>query len=210
MSAEITSDKLRQLVPDLPLARALLYADALEAARGIADLKTDLRVAHFMAQIAHESGGLGSLVESTAYTNAVRLDKLFKNVQGVAHAERLIKAGKEAIGNTIYAYKLGNGGPESGDGYRYRGRGFMMITGRSNYKKMGELAGLPLVDNPELLGKAEPAAQAAAYFWKDRKINLAADVDAVTAVTELVNGPAKLHLAERKAYFAKARQIWSG
>jgi putative chitinase len=161
-----------------------------------------------MAQIAHESGGFRSLVESTAYKDPVRLDRLFKNVQGRAHAQRLIDQGPQAIANTIYANKLGNGGPASGDGFRFRGRGFMMITGRSNYRQLGALTGMPLEEQPDLLGDAGPAAEAAARFWEARRINLAADRDDVGAVTALVNGPARLHLAERTALLAKAATIW--
>jgi putative chitinase len=206
--ASITSDRLKQLVPTIRPERALLYAEALEGALEVGELSKPLRIRHFLAQVTHESGGFRALVESTAYTEPVRLDKLFRNVQGVAHAERLIKAGPQAIANTIYAGKLGNGGPASGDGFRYRGRGFMMITGRENYRAMGKLIGMPLEDQPELLGEPGPAAQAAAKFWLARRINLAADADDVDAVTALVNGPAKLHLEERKAWLAKAAKIW--
>jgi putative chitinase len=206
----ITDANLRALVPSISPGRAIIYADALDESLPLADLSTNRRVRHFMAQITHESGGLRSLVESTAYRDPVRLDRLFRNVQGVEHARRLIAAGPQAIANTIYAFKLGNGGPASGDGFRYRGRGFMMITGRSNYRKMGEATGMPLEQQPELLEEPQAAAKAAVLFWKSRRINLAADRDDLDAVTELVNGPAKLHLAERRDILTAAKRIWPG
>jgi putative chitinase len=206
--ATVTSERLKQLAPKIRPELALVYAEALEAALSFADLNKPLRIRHFMAQIAHESGSFRSLTESTAYKDPHRLDVLFKNVQGLAHAQRLIADGPQAIANTIYANKLGNGGPASGDGFRFRGRGFMMITGRSNYRQLGKLTGMPLEDEPELLGDAGPAAEAAARFWDARRINLAADKNDVGAVTALVNGPAKLHLAERAALLAKAATIW--
>lgn len=192
--------------------RAVLYAAALDAALPKAGIdQSPRRVRHFMAQIAVETGYFGSLVESTKYSSAPRLDALFSNVQGPAHAQRLIDAGPEAIGNTIYANKLGNGGPESGDGYRYRGRGFMMITGRSNYRKIGELIGLALEARPELLGEPDAAAVAAVAYWSYRKINLAADAGDrdtdVEAVTLLINA-AKLHLKERQEWRRKADPVW--
>lgn len=204
----VTPGTLKGFASAIRADRALLYAEALEAGLPPGELSTPLRVQHFMAQIAHESGGFRALVESTAYTDPVRLDQLFKNVQGVAHAERLIAAGPQAIADTIYAHKLGNGGVGTGDGYRYRGRGFMMVTGRANYRAMAKVTGLPLEEEPDLLGQPGPAAEAAARFWAARKINLAADADEIDAVTVLVNGPAKLHLPERKRWLALARGIW--
>lgn len=210
MAAVITPEKLKKLTPDIRADRALIYAEALESVLGTGELSTPRRVRHFMAQIAHESAGFRALVESTNYTDPQRLDELFKNVQGVDHARRLVAQGPQAIGNTIYANKLGNGGPASGDGFRFRGRGFMMITGRANYREIGQLTGLPLEAQPELLGEAGKAAQAAALFWIRRRINLAADADDIDAVTLLVNGAAKLHLKERKDFLTKAKAIWPG
>lgn len=208
MAASITPERLTQLAPKIRPELALIYAEALDKALAVAELKTALRVRHFMAQIAHESGLFRSLTESTAYKDPDRLDRLFKNVQGRAHAQRLIAQGPQAIANTIYASKLGNGGPATGDGFRFRGRGFMMITGRSNYRQLAKLTGMPLEEQPELLGDAGPAAEAAARFWEARRINLACDRNDVGAVTALVNGPARLHLAERTALLAKAATIW--
>lgn len=204
LTAFVRLGKAGSIRPD----RAIIYAVALQAIVEVAELSSTPRLRHFMAQIAQESGGFRALVESTAYRDAERLDALFRNVQGVAHAKRLIAAGPQAIGNTIYAHKLGNGGIESGDGYRYRGRGFMMITGRGNYREMGRRTGMPLESEPELLGEAGPAAEAAAKFWSSRQINQAADADDIEAVTLLVNGRAKLHLDRRQAWLVAAERVW--
>lgn len=204
----ITADQLRAFCPRLQQQRAEVFADALSRAAEIAELSIPILVRHFMAQVAQETGGLSSLVESTSYKDAARLDALFTNVQGRAHAERLIAAGKEAIGNTIYANKNGNGGVDSGDGYRYRGRGFLQVTGRANYREIGKLANLPLDDQPDLLGEPEPAARAAAWFWVSRKINTAARANEIKIVTKLVNGPKALHLNERKDWLRVAQSVW--
>ncbi|MEA3031925.1 MAG: putative chitinase [Sphingomonadales bacterium] len=209
MTVTITAEGLKKINPNLLDERARLYASVLEAVRPLADLSTGIRVRHFIAQIAQETGGFRALVESTRYTKPDRLDALFKNVQGPEHARRLVAAGPVAIGNTIYANKNGNGGVESGDGFRFRGRGFMMVTGRANYRNVGAMAGLPLEDQPDLLGEPEPAAKAAAMFWKSRAINSAADANDISMVTFLVNGPARLHLAERRAFLATAQTIWN-
>lgn len=209
MATLITAAQLRQLNPALLPERAELFATVLSGALLAADVDTHLRVCHFMAQTMVETGGLRSLVESTNYKDPLRLDAIFRNVQGVDHAKRLILAGQVAIGNTIYAYKNGNGGADSGDGYRFRGRGFLQVTGRANYRSIGKLVGMPLEEQPELLGEPQPAAQAAGLFWKMRNINAPADAGDVDMVTYLVNGPAKLHLDERKKWLQAARAIWT-
>jgi putative chitinase len=210
MTTAIAGAQLRQLNAGLAPPRADLLASVLNTAFAAVDITSPRRVCHFLAQAMEETGGMRGLVESTDYRDPVRLDQLFYNVQGVDHARRLIAAGPEAIGNTIYANKLGNGGVASGDGYRYRGRGFLQITGRANYRSIGALVKMPLEDDPDLLGQPGPAAQAAARFWQQRQINVPADVDDVSTVTYLVNGPARLHLAERTAWLRKAEAIWGG
>jgi putative chitinase len=209
MPGLITSDLLRRLATTLAPERTTLFASVLDEALEKADVYTNRRIRHFLAQVMEETGALRGLVESTNYRDPVRLDQLFLNVQGVDHARRLIAAGPEAIGNTIYANKNGNGGVASGDGFRYRGRGFLQITGRANYRRIGALVGMPLEDDPDLLGQPVPAAQAAAAYWKARAINVPADADDVSAVTFLVNGPGRLHLAERTAWLGKAKTIWA-
>lgn len=205
----IAADQLRRLNPDLARERAALFATVLDQACGEADLSKHLRVCHFLAQVAEETGGFRSLVESTAYRDPARLDAIFSNVQGVDHARRLIAAGPAAIGNTIYAHKNGNGDIASGDGYRFRGRGFLQITGRANYRRVGTIVGLPLEQEPEQLGEPGPAAHAAAAYWQARGINTPADADDASTVTRLVNGAARLHLAQRVVWLGKAKRIWT-
>jgi putative chitinase len=196
----------RFAIPGLPWASRC--AAALEAQRAAAELTTPIRVRHFMAQIAHETGGFRRLVESVAYSKPERLDALFSNVHGIDHAKRLIAEGPEAIGCCIYANKLGNGGIDSGDGFRYRGRGFLMNTGRANYEKVQAYSGLPVVANPDLLGLPEQAAQAAACFWRDNHINAAADADLTDQVTRIVNGSAMEGAANRRGWAEAGKSVW--
>ena len=205
---EITSEQLRALSPDVPLARADQYAAALTAAVSGSTLNTPLRLRHFMAQLAWESAGFRALVENLNYRNPEVLDRTFKSVQGIDHARRLIEAGPVAIGNLVYANKLGNGSVESGDGFRYRGRGFIMTTGRSNYASVATYSKIDVVGNPDLLGTPEQAAVAARCFWEDRHVNAAADADNVREVTRVVNGPALHGLDGRTELLHKAATIW--
>ena len=209
MAIEITSEQIRALSPMVPLARASEYAAALTAAIAGSTLNTPIRVRHLMAQLAWESGGFRALVENLNYKNPEVLDKTFKSVQGIDHAKRLIEAGPVAIGNLVYANKLGNGSVDSGDGYRYRGRGFIMTTGRSNYGGVARYSSIDVVGNPDLLGLAQHAAMAARCFWEDRHINAAADADNVREVTFAVNGPALHGLDGRTELLKKAATIWA-
>ena len=209
MTVEITAKNLAALVPDIRADRAAAYAAALTKALPVAEIDTTLRLAHFVAQIAVETGGFSSLVESTRYTNPARLTSLFPtNVKTIQKARALVAAGPVAIANCIYANVLGNGNEASGDGYKYRGRGFMMITGHDNYKDAAKVTGLPLLDNPDLLGGTMCAAETAARYWKNRNINNWADKDDVRTVTLYVNGRKLVGLAEREAYLAKAKIVW--
>jgi putative chitinase len=205
----ITAEQLRALSPDVPLARAAQYAAALTAAVSGSTLTTPLRLRHFMAQLAWESAGFRALVENLNYRNPEVLDRTFKSVQGIDHAKRLIEAGPVAIGNLVYANKLGNGSVDSGDGFRYRGRGFIMTTGRSNYASVATYSKIDVVLNPDLLGTPEQAAVAARCFWEDRHVNAAADADNVREVTRVVNGPALHGLDGRTELVKKAATIWT-
>jgi putative chitinase len=216
MTMPIESGKLSRMSPRLrdkesgaPTARCALYATVLSNAYGIAVLDPGLRLYNFLGQVAEETGGFSSLVESTTYSSPERLVKLFSNVHGLDHAKRLIAEGPQATANTIYAGKLGNGDPASGDGWRFRGRGFLQITGRQNYRDIGRLIGLDLEENPEQLAQPAPAARAAALFWLKRNINTPADVDDVGMVTQLVNGGARQGLTERRAWREKAEACFA-
>lgn len=192
----------------VPTDRAASYAAALEAARKPGEIVGGLRVAHFLAQAAHETAGFRALEENMHYTKPDVLDRIFSAVRGPDDAAALIAGGAEAIGNRVYAGRMGNGDEDSGDGYRYRGRGFLMITGRTRYAEVQQDSGLPIVRHPELLGAADTAAQAASAYWLKNNINAAADRDDIDTVTVLVNGPARQGLDDRKRWLAAARAIW--
>lgn len=203
----VTAELLRGLAPYLKKERAAIFVKVINDVLALGKIDTPLRLSHFLGQIMVETGQLSSLVESLRYRNPERLDLLFSAVKGVDHAKELIAAGEEAIANTAYANRNGNFGPESGDGWRYRGRGLLQVTGRGNYASVGAIVGKPLVAKPELLEDPAEAAESAAIFWDKRKINAAADADDLDQVTRLVNGPARVHKKERGEYQAKALKL---
>lgn len=170
----------------------------LAAAMAEFDIATPRRQAAFVAQLMQESARLTTLEEDLRWRTPERLDATFTAVRGRDDAAALIKAGPRAIANRIYANRNGNGDEASGDGWRYRGRGPIQLTGRRNYAAAGKELGLPLVDKPDLVLDPSVGARVAGWFWKTSGCNPLADADDVDGITVRVNGPAKLHAAERR------------
>lgn len=161
---------------------------AFENAFAEFDIVTPVRAAMFLAQIDHESAGLTRLEESFAYSPA-RLTSLFPTkVRSLSEAKKLCDAGPEAIANRLYALRMGNGTETSGDGYRYRGRSPIQLTGKDNYRRAGVRLGVPLETKPDEAKKWPLAARIACEFWSWRGCNTLADDNDLKAVTRLING----------------------
>ena len=203
----ITSDRLKALSPSILATRATDYAPALDGVLASAQLDTSLRVSHFMAQLAYESAGFKALVESLNYQAATLVKVFPTRVPTLAQAQALVAQGPAAIAEAIYGNRSDLGNTQAGDGYKYIGRGFIMITGRANYTRYATLIGQPLVDQPQLLEQPLYAAQAAAAFWKATNINAKADADDISGVTKLVNGGLN-GLSGREALLKTAKTIW--
>jgi predicted chitinase len=187
-------------------ARASRYLPDLNELLPEHGIKTPLRMAHFLAQVLHESGLMRITVENLSYS-ASRLREVFPNRFSAAQAQAL--AGRpEAIGNRIYANRLGNGDESSGDGFRYRGRGLIQLTGKANYRRFGTFVGEDVVASPERVA-GELAVHSAVFFWSHRSINELADADDVRAVTKRVNGGLN-GLAKRMNLLDKAKALLRG
>ncbi|MEO8602742.1 MAG: SH3 domain-containing protein, partial [bacterium] len=166
-------------------ARADRYLPDLNALLPAHQIDTPLRVAHFLAQVLHESGLLGVVEENLNYS-AARLRQIFPKYFTAAQAAQY--GGKrEAIGNRVYGGRLGNGGESSGDGYRYRGRGLIQLTGKSNYRRFADWLKTDVVAAPDLVAQRY-AVHGAVFYWNLRGINDPADADDVRAVTRAING----------------------
>jgi len=153
--------------------------------------RNEKRVACFLATCAVESK-FTKLVENMNYS-AKRLSevwpKRFKGEDGKPNNLALkIANNPEAIANVVYANRMGNGPAETGDGWRFRGRGFIPLTGRYNYRLYGEYLGIDLENNPELAEREDIAAEIAAEFWFRANLNEAADVLDLIAIRRKVNG----------------------
>lgn len=210
MSIVITEAQLKQIMPTS--SNTAVWIKALNEAMERFEINTHHRGAAFLAQIAHESGELGRLVENLNYS-AKRLMQVwpsrFSTLAKAQHYER----NPEKLANYVYADRLGNGDEASGDGWKFRGRGLIQVTGRGNYQKAAKALGLALEQQPELLEQPGPAALSAAQFWQSHDLNEFADdrnnendaADFVTISIRINGGRAGLN--ERKRYWQKAKSV---
>lgn len=174
-------------------AASARFADELLQAMGSFEINTISRQAHFLAQVAHESGGFRAVVENLNYSlDSLRrvFPRYFKTDPDAAAYARQ----PEKIANRVYADRLGNGPEESGDGWWFRGRGLIQITGKTNYRacSVALFADDRLVKSPQLLEQPRFACESAAWFWNSRQLNQLADTDgrteAIVAITQKING----------------------
>lgn len=200
----ITPELLHYIVPTVNPSTAGLAAPRLQAAAARFNITSPLRVAHFLAQIGHESGFLPK-AENLNYS-AKRLCQVWPSRFPTLAAAQRCAYNPRALANTVYAGRMGNGGPESDDGWNFRGRGFIQITGRSNYRTYGRMVGYDLIDQPELALQYGVGALIAAAYWQSHGLNVMADNDDLTSITLAINGgltglDERRHLLDRaKAY----------
>lgn len=178
------------------------------------DISTPLRQAHFLAQVGHESSGFVHVEESLNYRYGALL-AMFGNRISQADAFKYgrVDSGQNAhpadqkmIGSIIYANRNGNGDRNSGDGYRYRGRGLIQVTGKANYAALVKQLGVDIVKSPELLTQPQYAAESAAAWWSNHGLNAIADSDDVSRITRIINGGTN-GLEDRKARLTKAKGV---
>jgi putative chitinase len=202
----ITADTLRRFAPRV--ANAEIHATALESARNASSVVTPRRLCHFLGQVFVETAGFTVLEENLNYRDPVRLDMVFSAVRGTEDARALIAKGPQAIANRVYANRLGNGDEASGDGWRYRGSGYKQLTGRANFRAIGTIVNIDLEGGPDVAREPMAAAKVAFAFWDACKCSPLADLGDIEAITEKVNGPARLGLAERREATLRAMDIW--
>lgn len=196
-------DIVRALCPNArpDYVAAFEAGDALIEAAGIT---TPRRLAHFMAQVCHETDGLSITVENMNYS-AGRIPQVWPSrPEAVRFAHD-----PEGLANSVYADRMGNGPASSGDGWRYRGRGMMQTTGRAAYREWGRKIGVDLEADPDLILSAEHALKPALYEWEAGGCNAFADRDDITRITQVING-GKIGLDSRKAWLAKIRRVLPG
>jgi len=188
---------------------AIQQGDTLFQEHGIT---TPLRMAHFLAQALHETGGFTVLRENMNYS-ASRLIEIFgvghhsasvtsTEAENLAHQPEAIAERVYGLGNPRKARELGN--THSGDGFRYRGNGVLQTTGRGNHQRMGKACGIDFVGSPELVVAPEHALKPALYEWTENNLNASADKNDIRTITLCING-GLIGLPEREAWLNK---VW--
>ena len=148
---------------------------------------TPIRAVHFFAQCAHESGNFAVFSENLNYS-ARGLQGIFKKYFPDAATAKRYERKPEMIANRVYANRMGNGDEQSGDGWRFRGRGAIQLTGKNNYTIFAASIETPLEEIPEYLQTFEGAVQSACWFWEQNNLNKEADAKDIKTMTRKING----------------------
>jgi putative chitinase len=203
---ELTKQQLKELLPKNPYidhwhhALAILLPDY--------EINTPKRIAAFVAQCAHESGGFMVLKENLNY-KAASLRKLFGKyfpTDELAQQYASKPNKQEAIANRIYASRMGNGDEASGDGYKYCGRGLIQLTGKSNYQAFADSLEISPEEASEYLATFEGAAQSACWFWETNNLNQYADKGDILTMTKRING-GTIGLEDRIKHYEHALHV---
>ena len=208
---------LQKVFPNSTEENREKYAKALAFAMMRYNITNSNRIRAFLAQVGHESGQLSAVVENLNYSAKALRSVFGKYFKTDAEAEQYARK-PEAIANVVYANRMGNGDTVSGDGWRYRGRGLIQLTGKANYDKAtNEMYALPMgvdfVDEPDLLATPEYATQSAAWFWESNGLNAlsdqlggANDTDIFKVITKRINGGYN-GLDDRLAIYERAKTV---
>jgi putative chitinase len=183
-----TQQQLSQLISGNPHVDH--WYEALSEIMPEYEINTAPRMAMFLAQCAHESGGFRAIKENLNY-RAASLRKLFPKYfpdDATANRYASLPNKQEAIANRIYANRMGNGPEESGDGYRYCGRGLIQLTGKNNYTLFAGSLEIPVEECADYLATFEGAVQSACWFWETNNLNQWADKGDVLTATKRING----------------------
>ena len=200
----ITQEQLKQLLPGNPYIEQ--WCSALNEILPEYGIDTPKRVAAFIAQCAHESGGFKFLTENLNY-RWQSLRKTFPKYFPTDELAQQYEKQPAKIANRVYGNRMGNGDEASGDGYRYCGRGLIQLTGKDNYTLFAGSIETPVEEVPEYLGTFEGAVQSACWFWDSNNLNQYADNDDILTMTKRING-GTLGLEDRKKHYDHAKHVF--
>ena len=201
--------KIEQVAELLPRIDAAEWYDAMQRVLPKWNIDTVDRVAGFIAQTSHESGGYSVLTENLNYS-AEALDKIFpKYFKRAGRDARNYHRQPEKIANVIYANRMDNGGTDSGDGWRFRGGGILQLTGRYNYTQFGKAEGMSAEEATEFVRSPIGALASACWFWDTNNINKYCDNQDITGMTKRING-GTIGLEDRKKHYAHALEVLGG
>lgn len=198
---------LRTLFPATPEARLAEVVGPLNRTFELFDISTPTRKAAFLASVGYESGGFVSMVENLNYSWE-GLRKTFGKYFTTDDLAKSYARQPQKIANRVYANRMLNGPETSGDGWKFRGRGFIQLTGKENYTKFGKEFGMKPDEVVAYLETVEGAMMSAGWFWGSKNLNQYADQDRFTMVTQRVNGGQ--HGAEkRQSIYDLAKRLLS-
>jgi putative chitinase len=199
----ITLDILQAVCPRTPKAKLDVYIDPLNESMEHYEINHTIeRIAAFLAQTAHESGGYTAVSENLNYSSRGLMGtfkKYFPNEQLAKQYER----NPEKIANRVYANRMGNGDEASGDGFKYRGRGLIQLTGKVNYTRYATSHGMTLEQAVEQLSTPQGAVESAAWFWDSNKLNAIVDRGDFVLLTKRING-GTIGLEDRRHHYEAA------
>ena len=199
----LTQGQLEQMVPGNPHIDH--WYSAIAQCLPDYDINTPPRVAAFIAQCAHESGGFRAIKENLNY-RAVTLRKVFPKYFPNDEIANAYAQKPEMIANRVYGGRMGNGDEHSGDGYRYCGRGLIQLTGKQNYQSFADSLEMSVEDVPEYLATFEGAVQSACWFWESNNLNQWADKGDILMLTKRING-GTIGLEDRIKHYNHALHI---
>jgi len=194
-------EKLKGHIPDDVIAQIPEVGEKFQ-------INSPLRLAHFLAQCGHESGGFKFKSENLNYSAEI-LRKVFPKYFPDIVVAKQYERKPEAIASRVYGGRMGNGPEASKEGFKYKGRGFIQLTGKQNYTAFDATVPEDILANPDLVATKYPLLSAA-WFWNSRKLNSIADQGAtdevVTKITKLVNG-GTIGLADRIKHFKEYHKL---
>lgn len=182
---QLSLSQLQQLIPKNPYVKQ--WHTALAQLLPDYSIDTPQRIAAFVAQCAHESGGFTALKENLNY-RAPTLRKIFSKYFPTDEMAQQYAGKQSDIANLVYANRMGNGPPESGDGFRYCGRGLIQLTGKDNYSWFAASLQISVEEAAQYLETFEGAAQSACWFWETNNLNQWADKGDIITLTKRING----------------------
>ena len=201
-----TQQQLAQLIPGNPYVAQ--WYQALSMILPDYDIDTPPRVAAFIAQCAHESGGFKFLKENLNY-RAESLMRTWPSRFPSMEVAQQYAMQPEKIANKVYSSRMGNGDEASGDGAKYIGRGLIQLTGKDNCQRFAQSIDTPLEEIPEYLSTFEGAVQSACWFWEVNNLNQWADAGDILTLTKRING-GTIGLEDRKKHYAHALHVLDG
>jgi len=200
---ELTQQQLKQIIPKNQYVS--YWYDALKQLLPQYEINTKDRIAAFLAQCAHESGGFVFIKENLNY-RWQSLRKVFPKYFPTDALAQQYEKQPEKIANRVYANRMGNGPEESGDGYKFCGRGLIQVTGRENYSWFAASLQISPEEASEYMETFEGAAQSACWFWESNNLNQWADKQDILTLTKRING-GTIGLEDRKKHYEHCLHI---